>query len=121
MTTIQGNCIDPFIITFKFVLTGAQRLFEVTSRHRKLSPSPEEAAMDVKRVIAEELQMRPPRLPVWFRYDMHGSLYNDKCLKNQHYYFNRSEVTVLSSNIQVSTTLGRLYSQHIHIFKVLTT
>ncbi|XP_052281169.1 histidine N-alpha-methyltransferase-like [Dreissena polymorpha] len=56
--------------------------------------------MDVRRVIAEGLQMRPPRLPVWFRYDMHGSLYNDKCLKNQHYYFYRSEVAVLSSNIQ---------------------
>lgn len=51
--------------------------------------------------LLEGLQTTPKYLPVWYRYDKQGSLYNDKCLTdNSYYYFYKSEINVISECVQ---------------------
>lgn len=52
--------------------------------------------------LLEGLLTTPKYLPVWYRYDKQGSLYNDKCLTdNSYYYFYKSEINVISECVQV--------------------
>ncbi|KAL4236036.1 hypothetical protein ACF0H5_004422 [Mactra antiquata] len=57
--------------------------------------------MDVKQKLIEGLQSNPKYLPVWYRYDKQGSIYNDRCLSdNSFYYFYRSEKNVISRHVE---------------------
>ncbi|XP_060593376.1 histidine N-alpha-methyltransferase-like [Ruditapes philippinarum] len=57
--------------------------------------------MDIKSALVDGLTSEPKYIPVWFRYDKQGSLFNDKCLSdNKFYYFYQSEVNVLSCSAQ---------------------
>ncbi|XP_045158354.2 histidine N-alpha-methyltransferase-like [Mercenaria mercenaria] len=57
--------------------------------------------MDIKTALIEGLQSNPKYLPVWYRYDKQGSLYNDKCLSdNKFYYFYKSELNVISTSVK---------------------
>ena len=59
--------------------------------------------MDIKRALVDGLQSNPKYIPVWFRYDKQGSLFNDRCLSdNKFYYFYRSELNVISESVQVN-------------------
>ena len=58
--------------------------------------------MDVEEALRTGLTSSPKYLPVWYRYDKQGSLYNDRCLKeNPHYYLYEAEISLLRENIQV--------------------
>ena len=58
--------------------------------------------MDVKEVLRKGLlQSTPKYLPVWFRYDKDGSVFNDRCLELNYYYLYAAELSVLDSEIQV--------------------
>lgn len=59
--------------------------------------------MDVKSKLIEGLQSDVKYLPVWYRYDKDGSLFNDRCLSdNKYYYFYQSEINVISKYVEVS-------------------
>lgn len=57
--------------------------------------------MDVEEALRTGLTSSPKYLPVWYRYDKQGSLYNDRCLtENPHYYLYEAEISLLRENIQ---------------------
>ena len=58
-------------------------------------------AMDVKDVLRKGLQSTPKYLPVWYRYDKEGSIYNDKCLEEGSYYLYPAELSVLKAEVEV--------------------
>ncbi|XP_033730540.1 histidine N-alpha-methyltransferase-like isoform X2 [Pecten maximus] len=57
--------------------------------------------MDNAAALRVGLTSTPKYLPVWYRYDKAGSVFNDRCLSdNTYYYFYRSEISTLSANIE---------------------
>ncbi|XP_060065963.1 histidine N-alpha-methyltransferase-like [Ylistrum balloti] len=57
--------------------------------------------MDTKDALRAGLRSTPKYLPVWYRYDKAGSVYNDRCLmENTFYYFYKSEISILANNIK---------------------
>lgn len=70
---------------------------------KKASRSEVLLEMDVTSALKQGLESSPRHLPVWYRYDKQGSIYNDRCLSdNKYYYFYSSEVAVLKEKCQVS-------------------
>ena len=58
---------------------------------------------DDEKAVIKGLQSNRKYLPNWFRYDKQGSIYYDMCLENDEFnYFNKSQVNVLSQNVEVS-------------------
>ena len=58
--------------------------------------------MDVKEALRTGLTSSPKFLPLWYRYDKQGSLYNDMCLtENPYYYLHKTEIVLLKENLQV--------------------
>ena len=61
--------------------------------------------MNVKEALIKGLQSTPKHIPVWYRYDKQGSVYNDRCLEeNKFYYFYSSEITVIKQHVKVCIT-----------------
>ncbi|WAR23855.1 EGTD-like protein, partial [Mya arenaria] len=57
--------------------------------------------MDVKAALVSGLTSDPRRLPVWYRYDNQGSIFDDLySSENKDYYFYSLETEVLSNNVQ---------------------
>lgn len=57
--------------------------------------------MDIKSQLTQCLQAPVKHLPVWYRYDKQGSIYNDRCLyENKFYYFYDSEIASITKNVQ---------------------
>ncbi|XP_060063238.1 histidine N-alpha-methyltransferase-like [Ylistrum balloti] len=63
--------------------------------------------MDMKKELLIGLKSTPKYIPGWYRYDKEGSRLNDICLeKNQNYYFNRCELSVLETHISNMVTVN---------------
>lgn len=57
--------------------------------------------MDTEAALREGLTSTPKYIPVWYRYDKAGSIFNDRCLSdNTYYYFYSSEMHILSNKIK---------------------
>ncbi|XP_021364017.1 uncharacterized protein LOC110457187 isoform X2 [Mizuhopecten yessoensis] len=57
--------------------------------------------MDTAVALRAGLTSTPKYLPVWYRYDKAGSVYNDICLsENTYYYFYKSEISILERHIK---------------------
>ncbi|XP_021364013.1 uncharacterized protein LOC110457185 isoform X2 [Mizuhopecten yessoensis] len=57
--------------------------------------------MDTAVALRAGLASTPKYLPVWYRYDKAGSVYNDRCLsENTYYYFYKSEISILERHIK---------------------
>ncbi|XP_069122359.1 histidine N-alpha-methyltransferase-like [Argopecten irradians] len=57
--------------------------------------------MDTESALRSGLTSTPKYIPVWYRYDKAGSIFNDRCLSdNTYYYFYSSEMYILTSNIK---------------------
>ena len=52
--------------------------------------------------IRRGLTSKQKYIPVWYRYDKDGSIYNDRCLaENEYYYFDRKEASILKQIAKV--------------------
>ena len=52
--------------------------------------------------IRRGLTSKQKYIPVWYRYDKDGSVYNDRCLaEDEYYYFDRKEASILKQIAKV--------------------
>ena len=69
--------------------------------------------MNVKETLVKGLQSAPKYIPVWYRYDKQGSVYNDRCLEeNKFYYFYSSEITVIKQHVKVCITQNYMIEEY---------